>query len=178
MIAIIFWLPHICTELLFLFDMYVYIEFMEVYYLCVLWKVLHGLVTAMIFFTKSREARRLWLYAFCTCCCYCCGNNHNNNDNLEGLYDISETEYDYQIRNILQVSTSTATPLTSARTYFSSFSLSRKSQGSGGRSSQSDGFSSSNNHLHLQQHGLEGSSPSISNPSGRSDIEISYHRML
>jgi hypothetical protein len=89
-IAIIFWLPHLITELLFLFNLYIYRLYLEIYYICVVWKVLHGFFTALIFFWKSKEARKLWYESL-----------FNVPKLSSDFEDPKDMEYDYQIRNII-----------------------------------------------------------------------------
>lgn len=56
----IFWLPHLVTEFCFLAGLYTNEIFLKVYYAFVVWKSLHGLAAAVVFFSKSKEARTLW----------------------------------------------------------------------------------------------------------------------
>lgn len=57
---IIFWFPHLFTELLLLFGYYKYRIFLLIYYIFVVLKIFHGFAAAMIFFVRSNEARTLW----------------------------------------------------------------------------------------------------------------------
>lgn len=57
---ILFWFPHLTTELLLVFGFYKYQVALLIYYAFVILKVFHGFAAAMIFFIRSNEARALW----------------------------------------------------------------------------------------------------------------------
>lgn len=61
---VLFWFPHLFTEMLLLIGYYKYKVVLLIYYLFVLLKVFHGFAAAMIFFVKSNEARTLWFSLF------------------------------------------------------------------------------------------------------------------
>jgi hypothetical protein len=57
---IIFWFPHLFTEILLIFGFYKYQDLLLIYYIFIVLKVLYGLAAAIIFFSRSNEARMLW----------------------------------------------------------------------------------------------------------------------
>jgi hypothetical protein len=57
---VIFWFPHLFTEILLIFGFNKYREVLLIYYIFIVLKVLYGLAAAIIFFSRSNEARLLW----------------------------------------------------------------------------------------------------------------------
>lgn len=52
LLLIIFWIPHTVTAAAYHLDL--------LYNIFLVWKILHGLATAVVFFVQSQESRRLW----------------------------------------------------------------------------------------------------------------------
>lgn len=104
-ILIIFWLPHNISEVI----PTVYSG--PVYNILVLWKILHGVATALVFFSQSKEARRLWWIFFrrryVSClrfCCRCCINRNpmalshqDDNKSSSNFHNIIHSTYDNQL---------------------------------------------------------------------------------
>jgi hypothetical protein len=60
---IVFWVPHLVMVILRAAEHESVVD-PTIYYICLIWKVAHGICTAIIFFVQSSTARRLWLQYF------------------------------------------------------------------------------------------------------------------
>lgn len=58
------WIPHMITSFVYTYGKWCGERCDNLYYLTDILKILHGTVAAIIFFLKSREARRLWYRVF------------------------------------------------------------------------------------------------------------------